>query len=412
MKVEKGTLLKLIDDEQLSWVGFVFVDATGRSHVRYAASEELKSSIHVSLHDGIPMRVSNSLHVGALQGNCAVLIPDLDHVVLRPDAPGEKRQLDILGSLAMPAADPRRMLREVADNYAKQGLRLMVGLSIEMGVTDGCSLGGDPLADRDREAHSALRMSMAEAIADCGGKLEYMSATGPSSMDFDFIPISIEDAADITFLGMRSASILANQAGAPLAITSHTGKTPFRTEIHQSVWSIEPAKNQFFDPSGELHLSNMARAYASGIMTHIVSLCALSVTNSRAYEWLVRRLQCVLSPSEEMAAVYTPSYYDETEKRDRGGWSKRLACCWVPTSRSYHILLAALGAAGLEGIQKSGRQRCRVEQLPSYSDAVSVLREDDTMRSVFGNLLDVLCDLRLAESNSNDSPDTESTKTP
>ncbi|RKQ35626.1 type I glutamate--ammonia ligase [Oceanobacillus halophilus] len=159
-------------------------------------------------------------------------------------------------------------------------------------------------------------------------------------------------------------------------------------------------ENAFYDPNGQLELSETARYFLAGILKHAKSFTAITNPTVNSYKRLV--------PGYE-----APSYV-AWSARNRSpliripasrGLSTRVEVRSVDPSANPYLAMAALLAAGLDGIKNkeaapdpidqniyamttSQLKECGIENLPSTLDqALGYLKEDKVMQAALGNHL-------------------------
>lgn len=116
--------------------------------------------------------------------------------------------------------------------------------------------------------------------------------------------------------------------------------------VHQSLWGEEGPL--FFEESGYAHLSQMARHYIGGILTHAPSLLAIAAPTTNSYKRLVPGYEApvnlVFSQGNRSAAVRIPKTYTAP--------AKRIEFRSPDPSANPYLLFAALLMAGIDGIRR------------------------------------------------------------
>ena len=114
---------------------------------------------------------------------------------------------------------------------------------------------------------------------------------------------------------------------------------------HQSLWKAE--KPLFYDPDGYAGLSQLARYYVGGILTHAPAILAIAASSTNSYKRLVPGFEApvnlVFSQGNRSAAVRIP--ITESSKAKRIEFRPP-----DPTANPY-LLFSALLMAGLDGIR-------------------------------------------------------------
>jgi glutamine synthetase len=182
--------------------------------------------------------------------------------------------------------------------------------------------------------------------------------------------------------------------------------------VHSSFWKGE--RNAFFDPNeAYAELSQAARYYIGGIMTHSRALCAIVAPTTNSYHRLVPGYEAPVyiawSKMNRSANVRIPAY----EKGSEG--SKRVEFRTPDPSCNPYLAFAAITAAGLDGMTKSidpgdpvdediykltpdQRREKSVGELPgSLVEAVDSLRSDRSFLEgiVSSDLVDAMMELEM-----------------
>jgi glutamine synthetase len=119
---------------------------------------------------------------------------------------------------------------------------------------------------------------------------------------------------------------------------------------HSSLWKGE--RNAFFDPEDDYaEISQTARYYIGGVMEHSRALTAITNPTTNSYHRLVPGFEAPVyiawSKANRSANVRIPAY----EKGSEG--SKRIEFRTPDPSCNPYLAMAAIAAAGLDGIRKS-----------------------------------------------------------
>ena len=118
---------------------------------------------------------------------------------------------------------------------------------------------------------------------------------------------------------------------------------------HQSLWNKET--NVMYDPDDNIaQMSQIGRYYIGGILEHASALCAITNPTTNSYKRLVPGFEAPVNMCWGMgnrsAAIRVPMYYRNQEK------SKRIEYRVPDPTANIYLLEAALLLAGLDGIQK------------------------------------------------------------
>jgi glutamine synthetase len=184
--------------------------------------------------------------------------------------------------------------------------------------------------------------------------------------------------------------------------------------VHSSLW--KSGKNAFFDPSDRYaEISQAARYYIGGIMSHSRALCAIADPTTNSYHRLVPGYEAPVyiawSKMNRSANVRIPAY----EKGSEG--AKRVEFRTPDPSCNPYLAFAAIAAAGLDGLRKKTdpgdpvdkdiykltaqrRKDLKVGELPgSLKEAVESLQSDSAfLDGIFPrDLVEVMMELEMED---------------
>ena len=182
--------------------------------------------------------------------------------------------------------------------------------------------------------------------------------------------------------------------------------------VHSSLW--KGGRNAFYDPEDSYaELSQVARYYIGGIMSHSRALCAVVDPTTNSYHRLVPGYEAPVyiawSKMNRSANVRIPSY----EKGSEG--SKRIEFRTPDPSCNPYLAFSAITAAGLDGVRRKldpgdpvdqdiykltpeKRRELGVGELPgSLKEAVESLKSDDAfLEGIFPrDLVEVMMELEM-----------------
>ena len=118
---------------------------------------------------------------------------------------------------------------------------------------------------------------------------------------------------------------------------------------HQSLWNGET--NAMYDPDDKVaQMSQLGRYYIGGILDHAQALCVISNPTTNSYKRLVPGFEAPVNIcwglGNRSAAIRVPMYYRNQEK------SKRIEYRVPDPTANIYLLEAALLLAGLDGIKR------------------------------------------------------------
>ena len=128
---------------------------------------------------------------------------------------------------------------------------------------------------------------------------------------------------------------------------------------HQSLWNGET--NAMYDPDDDVaQLSQTGRYYVGGILDHAAALCAISNPTTNSYKRLVPGFEAPVNVCWGMgnrsAAIRVPMYYRNQQR------SKRIEYRVPDPTANIYLLEAALLLAGLDGIRRKADPGSPVEE--------------------------------------------------
>lgn len=170
--------------------------------------------------------------------------------------------------------------------------------------------------------------------------------------------------------------------------------------MHCNLSLFKDGKNAFYDPNGELEISDTARSFLAGILKHAKGFTAITNPTVNSYKRLVPGYEapCYIAWS---AKNRSPLVRIPASRK----LSTRIEVRSVDSSTNPYLAMAVLLAAGLDGIKNgetaptpvdqniyemngSARRELNIEDLPgTLMEALNYLKEDEVIKSALGNHL-------------------------
>jgi len=169
--------------------------------------------------------------------------------------------------------------------------------------------------------------------------------------------------------------------------------------VHQSLW--KDGKNLFFDKKGEYFLSDMARHYIAGLMTHAREISAILSQWINSYKRLIEGYEAPVyiawGQKNRSAYIRVPEYQPGKERATRVELRAADPACNI------YLAFALMLAAGLDGIRKkepivepveeniyhmSGtrQKKFEIRVLPrNLEEAVKIMEKSDLVRETLGD---------------------------
>jgi glutamine synthetase len=168
--------------------------------------------------------------------------------------------------------------------------------------------------------------------------------------------------------------------------------------VHQSLW--KKGKNVFFDPKSSYHLSDIARSYMAGMMTHAREMSAVLSQWVNSYKRLIEGYEAPVyvawGQKNRSAYIRVPEYQPGKEHATRIELRSPDPGCNI------YLALAVMFSAGLSGIREgtalpppveeniykmspSRQRKFEIGTLPrDLSEAVRIMEKSDLMKDILG----------------------------
>ena len=348
----------------------------------------------------------------------ALLVPDLSTFgVFAWGATGEGAEGDSVGRLICDIrypdgrpfeGCPRTALKRQIDLAAKAGFVMRVGCEVEFFVFDG---GGDDhgfstrTGDRGSyfdmqplERGERVRRAIARVLEDMDLDPESLHhEVAPGQHEIDLAPadaLTVADRLATLRTVVRSVALqhgmIATFMPKPLFARSGSG-----LHTHQTL--LARGKNAFDDQDAPLHLSQVARWYVGGLLSHARGYCAVTNPLVNSYKRLVGGFEAPVNVSWSTQNV-SPLVRIPAERGDGTRCENRLP---DPAANPYLAIGAQL-AAGLAGIKEQidpgdpvnkniarmsyrERRKYRIDDLPrDLHEALDYLEKDRVVRDALG----------------------------
>jgi glutamine synthetase len=234
-----------------------------------------------------------------------------------------------------------------------------------------------------------LRTRMVLVMEDCGIDVEAqhheVGAGGQCEIDMRFD--SLLRMADKVLMYKYIVKNVARAAGKTVTFMPKPifGDNGSGMHVHMSLWKDE--KPLFADAAGYAGLSEMARFFIGGLLTHAPAVLALAAPTTNSYRRLVPGYEApvnlAFSQRNRSAAVRIPMYFDSPK-------AKRVEFRPPDPTCNPYLTFSALLMAGLDGIKREilpekhgfGPIDCNIYEMPA--------EEKKDIKSVPGSLDDAL----------------------
>lgn len=312
--------------------------------------------------------------------------------------------------------DPRNVLDTMVRKAANQGFQLMLGSELEFfairrGIDESVEprdAGGyfstrptDPELDFRREVIRTLN-----TIGIATTSHHHEVARGQHEIGLHYAPAAT--AADNILLARQVIVEMASMKGIDVTFMPK----PFSDQngsglhLHQSIWDVNGSRN-LFASQNDGGLSHLAVNYVGGLLEYASSYVALLAPTVNSYKRLIPGFEAPIGIAwgyRNRSTMIRVPHFNGSAKAAR----IELRC--PDTTISPHLGIAAIIAAGLEGIMRSieppeptqtnlYKSSTEVDSLPcTLKESLLLLKEDQILRKELGeSVIDTFVSLRMKE---------------
>ncbi|MCI0346569.1 MAG: type I glutamate--ammonia ligase [Chloroflexi bacterium] len=299
------------------------------------------------------------------------------------------------------AGDPRNVLKRQVERARKLGYVVNTGPELEFFLFRH---GGDgsiePLPhdqagyfDFSTDLAQEVRQDMVDALEAFGIRVEaahHEVAAGQHEIDFEYSDALRTADNAITFKFALKAIAQRHGLYATFMPKPIHGINGSGMHTHQSLYSIAESRNAFADPEASYGLSEVAKAYMAGILTHARGMIAVLAPLVNSYKRLVPGYEAptylTWGRTNRSALIRVPMV--SPGKSIEG--TRVEVRCPDPSSNTY-LAFAAMIAAGLDGVEKGLTLGEPVEESLFEMDAATIAAK--SIRELPGTLGDALAEL-------------------
>ena len=395
----KEEILRLAHEEGVNFIRLMFTDLFGvLKNVEIPLSQLEKALNNQMMFDG-----SSIEGFTRIQESDMYLYPDYSTWLVFPWNPGEAKIARLICDVhnvdGEPfAGDPRSNLRRVIKEMNDLGFtRFNLGPEAEFFLF---KLDENGMPTRELNDHGNCRRDIVIELEKLGFEIEashHEVAPGQHEIDFKYDDVlaacdKIQTFKLVVKSIARKHGLYATFMPKPIAGINGSG-------MHCNVSLFnEDGTNAFYDPSGDLQLSETAYHFLAGILTHVRNFTAVSNPTVNSYKRLTPGYEAPVyvawSPSNRSPLVRVPA---------SRGMGTRLEVRSVDPSANPYLALAAILSAGLDGIKNKLTPPASVEEnifemnqeeldahgitaLPgTLFDALTLLEQDEVIKAALGS---------------------------
>ncbi len=365
---KKEDVLEMVREHNVKFIRLWFTDVLGSLKSFAITDEELEKA----LEDGMGFDGSSIEGYARIEESDMVALPDPSTFALLPWRPAEKGAVgrmfcDILkpdGSNY--EGDPRYVLRRNLAKAKEMGYDFFVGPELEYFYfedstgTAGLDAGGyfdlTPL-----DVASDLRRDTIMALRQLGITVEYSHhEVAPSQHEIDLRYAEALKMADIAMTYRLAVKEIALQKGVYATFMPKPLYNENGSGMHTHMSLFRNGKNAFFDQSMDYCLSEVARGFIAGLLTHAGEICSIVAQWVNSYKRLVPGYEAPVYISwarrNRSALVRVPMYQPGKEGATRVEFR-----CPDPACNPY-LAFSVMLAAGLKGVEEGYELPSAVEK--------------------------------------------------
>ncbi|MBL7074096.1 glutamine synthetase [candidate division KSB1 bacterium] len=400
MGQKKEGILKRVRDEKISFIRLWFTDILGQLKGFAITPRELEGALdHGMGFDGSSIEGFARIHESDL-----IAVPDPNTFVILPDEIEEMSTARMFCDLTTPEGkpyegDPRYVLRRNLAKIEKKGYTFYVGPEIEYfyfedssstGTLDSGGYFDSSIIDKG----TLLRKKSINALESMGIKVEYSHhEVAPSQHEIDLRYSDAFNMADyaITYRFVVKEIARRNGAYATFMPKPIYGVNGSGMHTHQSIFQGD--KNLFFCADGEYHLSDFAKSYIAGLLTHIREITSILNQWVNSYKRLVGGYEAPVYLSwgqkNRSALVRVPRYRIGHEQATRVELRSPDSVC------NPYLAFSVMLAAGMKGVESGYSLPPPVEEnifemSPREKEALNI-------QSLPGNLYEAILETEKSE---------------
>ena len=345
-QIEK--IKKELKEKEIQNIYLNFVDFTGNVLTKMVGVQELINNTHVSWFDGISIN-GNLIQdfKDDRENDWLVILPDPFSFRIIPFLKDEnQRAALIFCSIKNTSLDTRGLLKKAVSEFQELEMTPMFGTEFIYSIEEKEYQNFyETLATNKR---TIFQNNLVNELLKANIDIEYYLPYGETHNRIDLVPDVADVAADKLWTVNWFARNLAHQENMEISFKNIEKLNLSSCPIHMSLWKGKREKNLFFDEEDKFELSQLGKSFMNGILYHEKSLKALATATSNEPQKYYRTK---ISVTRGNSLLQVPLYFNEKQKQDRIGWSKRCIYNGLNASQNYYLMFAAILYAGLYGIQ-------------------------------------------------------------
>jgi glutamine synthetase len=413
--MEHNDLLKRVQEDNVKFISLQFTDVTGM-----VKSVDLpQDHLEAALDEGIWFDGSSVEGFARIQESDMHLIIDPNTYSVLPWSPADRRRARFFCDIYQPddqpfPGDPRGTLKQALEKVKMKGWVFNVGAEPEFFLLKRTEQNGSGIHPIPHDVGGyfdfsavdeavRVRTEIMDAVSSMGLDVEmghHEVAIGQHEIDFRFADALTAADNVITLKYTVRAMAAAHDLVASFMPKPIFGINGSGMHTHQSMFDNQ-GNNLFFDPDGELYLSEIGHQFIAGQLAHARSMSAVLSPTVNSYKRLVPGYEAPVyvgwAQVNRSALIRIPS----TGKK-RGKSVRAELRCPDPSANPY-LAFAVMLAAGLDGIEKEmacpapvndinlyelsaeEKEKLGVSELPgSLAEALEEMESDPVVKEALG----------------------------
>lgn len=383
-QIEK--IKKELKEKEIQNIYLNFVDFSGNILTKMVGVQELINNTHVSWFDGISINGRLLQDFNDKKSNdWLVILPDPFSFRVIPFLKEEnQRAALIFCSIKNSYIDTKGLLKQAVHEFEKLEMTPMFGTEFIYSIETN-EENQDYYKLLATNKNTIFQNNLVNEILKSGIEIEYYLPYGKKHNRIDLVPDVADVAADKLWTAKWFAENLANAQNIDISFNDIENSNLSSCPVHMSLWRGKREKNLFFDGEDKFELSQLAKNFMNGILYHQRSIKALSAVTSKNPQ---KYYQTKISVNRGNSLIQVPLYFNEKQKQDRVGWSKRCIYNGLNSDQNYYLMFAVLLYAGLYGIENKlgGIERIEVDAY-TKEEMISDLEENTYFKEKLGEKL-------------------------
>lgn len=353
---DEKDVMKLVKEMNVKFVRLWFTDILGQLKSFAVPVEELE----VAFSEGMGFDGSSIHGFARIDESDMIARPDPTTFAVLPWRPKESPVARMFCDIYEPdgtpyKGDPRYILKTNLEKAAKKGFTFYLGPELEFfyfkSDKDPEILDEGGYFDYPLDAAEDLRRDTILALEQMGIKVEYSHhEVAPSQHEIDLRYAEALNMADIVMTYRVVVKEIAKRHGVYATFMPKPlfGENGSGMHTHQSLFKGD--KNAFFNPKDPYYLSDIAKSYIAGVLTHIKEITLVLNQWVNSYKRLVPGYEAPVyicwARRNRSALIRVPLYKPGKEKATRIELRSPDPAC------NPYLAFACMLNAGLTGVEK------------------------------------------------------------